>query len=364
MVKRLSLVAFAVLAAGNANAMQIIKDAKNDVQVTGMAYAGHYFGDSKDSEAYGSSTFARFGAKGQTEINEQLSAVGTYEAQLKLNDADSEQKKDSIKVGDEVYEGSAANGTNVRTRYIFGGVDAKDIGLFTFGRQNGAAFATVGNWSDVALTDGYSSNALGTGPDMFGTQRGSDILKYTGVFGPATVAASHKFTTARDTSTEDKDNSASTLAASYEVVKNFSLGAAYTEGNRGDENVDLWLAGAKYDDKTLYAAVVYANGTDFLKSGVDHTAYETALGYTFVNGITLMTTWEKQRVEQNGTKKDGYNAYTFGAKYAFTKALSVAAEYRVNNRDKEDYGAFTEYGAGVTKVDSGDDFQLAVKYLF
>ena len=36
----------------------------------------------------------------------------------------------------------------------------------------------------------------------------------------------------------------------------------------------------------------------------------------------------------------------------------------MNERNKEDYGAFTEYGAGVTKVDSGDDFQLAVKYMF
>lgn len=374
MIKRLSLVALAVFAAGNANAIQVIKDAKNDVQVTGLAYAGHIFGDEKTSEAYGSNTFARFGAKAKTEINEKLTAIGTYEAQLKLNDAESEQSKDAVydTKGNKTGTGSNSTGTNVRTRFVFGGVDAKDIGAFTYGRQNGAVYGTVANWSDVGLTDGSTGNATGITADKFGTGRGSDILKYTGKFGDATVAASYKFGTSRDTATQDKDNSAYGLAASYDIVKNFSLGAAYADGNRAQttagvdaKNAKLTIAGAKYDDKTIYAALVYAHGTDFLAENVDHNAYETALGYTFSNGFGLLTTWEKQRVDDNGTKKDGYDAYTFGATYAFSKALSVAAEYRLNNREQNNYGAFTEYGvSGAAKVDSGNDYQLAVKYQF
>ncbi len=374
MIKRLSLVALAVFAAGNANAIQVVKDAKNDVQITGLAYAGHIFGDDKKSEAYGSNTFARFGAKGKTAINDKLTAIGTYEAQLKLNDPESEQSKDVIydANGNKIGTGSNATGTNVRTRFIFGGIDAKDVGTFTYGRQNGAVYGTVVNWTDVGLTDGYSGNATGIGADKFGQGRGSDILKYSGTFGPATLAASYKFGTTRDTDTLDKDNSSYGLAASYEIVKNFSLGAAYANGKRTQTNssVDsadgkLWAAGAKYDDKTIYAALLYADATDFLAQNIDHTAYETALGYTFSNGFGLLTTWEKQRVDDNGTKKDGYNAYTLGATYAFSKALSVAAEYRINNRDKNDYYAFTEYGAsGAAKVDSANDFQVALKYLF
>ena len=373
MIKRLSLVALAVFAAGNANAIQVVKDAKNDVQVTGLAYAGHIFGDEKKSEAYGSNTFARFGAKGKTAINDTLTAIGTYEAQLKLNDAESEQSKDVVTLSDGTkVNGSNATGTNVRTRFVFGGFDAKDVGTFTYGRQNGAVYGTVANWSDVGLTDGYSGNATGIAADKFGTSRGSDIFKYTGTFGAATVAASYKFGTARDSATLDKDNSAYGLAASYDIVKNFTLGAAYADGKRAQTsaNVDakdakLWVAGAKYDDKTIYAALVYANATDFLAQNVDHTAFETALGYTFSNGFGLLTTWEKQRVDDNGTQKNGYNAYTLGATYAFSKALSVAAEYRINNRDKNDYCAFTEYGAsGAAKVDSANDFQVALKYLF
>jgi len=382
MIKRLSLVALAVFAAGNANAIQVVKDAKNDVQVTGLAYASHTFGDEKNSETYGSNTFARLGAKGKTAINDTLTAVGTYEAQLKLNDAESEQSKDNISVpvyddtgtqiGTTKGSGSNATGTNVRTRFIFGGLDVKDVGTFTFGRQNGAVYSTVANWSDVGLTDGYSGNATGIAADKFGTGRGSDIFKYTGVFGAANVAASYKFGTARDSATLDKDNSAYGLAASYDVVKNFSLGASYADGKRAQttagvdaKDAKLWVAGAKYDDKTIYAALVYANATDFLAENVDHTAFETALGYTFKNGFGLLTTWEKQRVDNNGTKQNGYNAYTLGTTYAFSKALSVAAEYRINNREKTDYSAFTEYGvSGATKVDSANDFQLAVKYCF
>ena len=374
MIKRLSLVALAVFAAGNANAIQVVKDAKNDVQITGLAYAAHIFGDEKNSESYGSNTFARFGAKGKTAINDKLTAIGTYEAQLKLNDPENEQSKDVIydSEGNKIGTGSNSTGTNVRTRFIFGGIDAKDIGTFTYGRQNGAVYSTVANWTDVGLTDGYSGNATGIGADKFGQGRGSDILKYSGVYGPATLAASYKFATARDSDTLDKDNSAYGLAAAYEIVKNFNLGAAYSNGKRSQTSNyvepaegKFWAAGAKYDDKTIYAALIYADANDFLAQNVDHIAYETALGYTFSNGIGLLTTWEKQRVDDNGTKKDGYNAYTLGASYAFSKALSVAAEYRINNREKNDYNAFTEYGAsGAPKVDSANDFQLALKYLF
>lgn len=374
MIKRLSLVALAVFAAGNANAIQVVKDAKNDVQVTGLAYASHTFGDEKSSEAYGSNTFARLGAKGKTAINDTLTAVGTYEAQLKLNDAESEQSKDAIydSTRNKIGTGSNATGTNVRTRLIFGGVNVKDVGTFTFGRQNGAVYSTVANWSDVGLTDGYTGNATGIAADKFGTQRGSDIFKYTGVFGAANVAASYKFGTARDSATLDKDNSAYGLAGSYDIIKNFSLGAAYADGKRAQttagvdaKDAKLWELGAKYDDKTVYAALVYTDATDFLAENVDHTSFETALGYTFKNGFGLLTTWEKQRVDNNGTKQNGYNAYTLGTTYAFSKALSVAAEYRINNREKSDYYAFTEYGvSGATKVDSANDFQLAVKYLF
>jgi hypothetical protein len=48
MIKRLSLVALAVFAAGNANAIQVVKDAKNDVQLNALVHAGYFFWRSKD----------------------------------------------------------------------------------------------------------------------------------------------------------------------------------------------------------------------------------------------------------------------------------------------------------------------------
>ena len=381
MIKRLSLVALAVFAAGNANAIQVVKDAKNDVQVTGLAYAGHIFGDLKNSALYGWNTFLGFGADAKREINDQLTAMGKYEGQFKLNNPDSEQNFASGVNGSDNSGSGDAQGTNVRTRFIFGGVKAKDIGSFTFGRQNGAVYGAVTSWTDVAYTDSYSANATGIAADRFGTQRGSDILKYEGVFGNAKVAASYKFRTTRDTATLDQNNSAYGLAGSYEVVKNFSLGAAYANGDRAQtatsantDNAKLFAGAAKYDDKSLYAALVYVKGTDFLANNVDHTAYETALGYTFSNGFGLLTTWEKQRIDNAGTKQDGYNAYTFGTTYNFTKNLSAALEYRVNNLGKDAYAAaavraygdYSKTGSTYNSaaVDAANDYQLAIKYLF
>lgn len=49
----------------------------------------------------------------------------------------------------------------------------------------------------------------------------------------------------------------------------------------GEEDAKLWLLSAKYDNKALYAALSYADGSDFLATGKDHTGWEGALGYNF-----------------------------------------------------------------------------------
>lgn len=381
MMKRISLVALAVFVAGHANAVQLIKDDKNDVKLTGLAYAGHFFGDQKNSASYGSKNYLRFGTDASTQIDDRLTAIGKYEAQFQLNNPESEQNFTSTVNSSDNGGSGDAIGTNVRTRVIFGGVKDKEIGSFTFGRQFGAMYATVASWTDVGYTDGYTASAAGTSPDRFGSHRSSDMLKYTGVFGKATVAANYKFNTSRDTSTLDRDNSAYGLAGSYEVLKNFTLGTAYVNGDRAQtstsantDNAKLMMGGAKYDDKSLYAALVYAKGTDFLANNVDHTAYETALGYTFTNGIGVLATWEKQNVDNAGVKSEGYNAYTVGSQYAINKNLTIAVEYRLNNLGKDAYApaAVREYGdyskTGSTynspAVDAANDYQIAVKYLF
>jgi len=51
---------------------------------------------------------------------------------------------------------------------------------------------------------------------------------------------------------------------------------------------------------------------------------------------------------------------TLGAKYQFNRQLSVAAEYRLNNRGAEDQ--FKDVSGQLT--DAKDDMQLAMRYDF
>jgi outer membrane pore protein E len=250
-----------------------------------------FFGDQKTSEYYGNNTFVRGGASGKTKINDDISAIGFYEGQIKLSNAESEAQKDSVTINGTTYNTNSSVGTNLTTRFVYGGLDVKNVGAFTFGRQFGAIKHVVG-WTDVGLTSDYTGNATGNAADKFGTGRSSDQFKYVGTFGQAKVFTNYKFASNRDSATLDKDSTAFGFGSSYDISQKVSIGAAYADGNRAQttagvdaKDAKLWVTGAKYDDKTIYAALVYANGTDFLAENVDHTAFETALGYTFKNGF-------------------------------------------------------------------------------
>ncbi|QMV14582.1 porin [Vibrio spartinae] len=370
-----------VFIAPQLQAYQLIKDNDNDVKLTGMAYAGHFFGNEKNSANYGSNNFLRFGVDAKTAIDEKLTAIGRYEAQFKLNNPDSEQNFASNVNSSDNRNAGDAQGTNIRTRLIFIGLGVKDIGTFTFGRQWSPNADTFTGWTDIGYTDGYTGAALGLGTDRFASARASDVLKYSGVFGKAHILASYKFKTKRDTSTLDKDNSAYNLAMTYDLPMHMSVGAGFINGNRPQSTAGvstsdpkLYLTGLKYDDSSWYAAVTASKGTDFLTNGVDHKGIETALRYTFTNGFGLLTTWEKQTVDVNGKSLDSHNSTTLGAIYNFNQHLSVSFEYRINSLDKNAwdpaavraYGDYSKTSGSYNSeaVDAADDYQFAVKYLF
>ena len=225
----------------------------------------------------------------------------------------------------------------------------------------------------MSLSDGYGYQALGVGTDTFGTVRSSDLLKYSAKFGDlksgkstngAQVDVSYKF----DGNNTEEVSSASAdqaygLSASYTLIDSLSFGAGYNVGTRdktNEEDAKLWLLGAKYDNKTWYAALNYADGSDWLATGTDHSGIEAAVGYTFANGIGLLAMYNSQEAEKLGKKYDTVNYYTLGTQYQFNKALRAIAEYRIQNLDGQDYAA----AGGHAPYAAKDDYQLAVRYDF
>lgn len=352
-MKKLTVVALALTAAFQAQAVEVYKNDTTMVDLYGRVYAGHFFGTKKTLDANGDITkdysakqganqFVRLGAKAENQIQSDLKALAQYEVQMYINNSEKTIKESN---------------DNLRTRLAFAGVGG-DWGTVTFGRQKGA-MGTIVDWTDVALSDGYGAEATGAGTDNFATNRAGSVLKYSGKFDALQFDASYKLDGGDTEETSDKGKDAAYGAAlAYTLPFNLSLGTAYNVGLRdksGEQDAKLWLVSAKYDNKAAYAAFTYADGSDFLGTGKDHTGYEAALGYNFANGFGLMALWNKQTVEQSGKPDtDKVDYYTLGAHYKFNKSLRVIGEYRINNLDSV---------AG-TPAATKNDFQLAARYDF
>lgn len=355
-MKKLTIVALTMAAANQVQAVEVYKNDTAMVDLYGRVYAGHFFGDKKEgvSEAnpngshdysakQGANQFVRLGAKAQTQIQSGLNALAQYEVQMYINDS-------------EKTLGANGNADNLRTRLAFAGL-AGDWGTVTFGRQKGAMGSIV-DWTDVALSDGYGAEGTGAGTDNFATNRAGSVFKYSGTFNGLQFDASYKLDSNDSEEITNKDSDAALGAAlSYTLPFNLSIGSAYNVGMRdksGESDAKLWLISTKFDNKAVYAALTYADGSDFLATGTDHTGWEAALGYNFNNGFGLMALWNKQEQEKAGVKKDNKDYYTLGAHYKFNKNLRVIGEYRINNLDSV---------AGKASANK-DDFQLAARYDF
>ena len=92
-VKVLSLLVPALLVAGAANAAEIYNKDGNKLDLYGKVDGLHYFSD--DNSKDGDQSYMRFGLKGETQINDQLTGYGQWEYQANLNKAEetTEEKK-------------------------------------------------------------------------------------------------------------------------------------------------------------------------------------------------------------------------------------------------------------------------------
>ncbi|MGL4204854.1 MAG: porin [Aeromonadaceae bacterium] len=386
-MKKLTAVAVALLAATSAaQAAEVYKNERMALDMYGRIYAGQFMGTKKGagtsatqdySEKVGANQFIRFGVKADSAITGTMKAIAQYEIQSYIGNSEKINNVSCSSSTSEAADGKHTTTTSckddaLRTRLAFAGVKSDNWGQVTFGRQKGA-IAQVSDWTDVSLSDGYGYQALGVGTDTFGTVRSSDLLKYSAKFGDlksgksnngAQVDVSYKFdgNKVEETSSASADQ-AYGLSASYTLIDSLSFGAGYNVGTRdktNEEDAKLWLLGVKFDNKSWYAALNYADGSDWLATGTDHTGIEAALGYTFANGFGLLAMYNKQEAEKSGKKYDTVDYYTLGTQYQFNKSLRAILEYRLQNLDAEDYTA----AGGKAPFATKDDYQLAVRYDF
>ncbi|HCR0432736.1 TPA: porin, partial [Enterobacter kobei] len=148
----LALVVMGVVASASVHAAEVYNKNGNKLDVYGKVKAMHYISD--DDTKDGDQTYVRFGFKGETQINDQLTGYGRWEAEFAGNKAESDSSQ--------------------KTRLAFAGLKLKDFGSLDYGRNLGALY-DVEAWTDMFPEFGGDSSAQ---TDNFMTKRASGLATY------------------------------------------------------------------------------------------------------------------------------------------------------------------------------------------
>lgn len=350
----LSLMVPALLvAAGSANAAEIYNKDGNKLDLFGKVDGLHYFSD--DDGTDGDQSYLRFGFKGETEVNDQITGYGQWEYQAALNTAES--------------EGTA----NSYTRIGFAGLKFGDAGSLDYGRNYGVTY-DIGAWTDVLPEFGGDTY----GADNFLFQRGNGMATYrnTNFFG---LVDGWNFAVQY----QGKNGDGWGLSTTYDLGSGFGIGAAMFQSDRtNDQNgrnnpailgrgdkAEAYTGGLKYDANNIYLAAMYTKSYNATRFGdSDSAAYgyadkaenwELVAQYQFDFGLRPSLAYVTSRGTdiQGWGKQDLKKYIDVGATYYFNKNMSTYVDYQINLLDDND---FTD-AAG---VNTDDVVALGLVYQF
>lgn len=355
--KVLALVIPALLAAGAAHAAEVYNKDGNKLDLYGKVDGLHYFSDNSGSD--GDQTYVRFGFKGETQINDQLTGYGQWEYNVQAN----------------ITEGEGANSW---TRLAFAGLKFGDYGSFDYGRNYGVLYDVEG-WTDMlpefggdsyTYADNYMTgraNGVATyrNTDFFGLVDGlSFALQYQGNnenSGNGNEGTNNR-TDDDDFRRENGDGFG--ISTTYDFGMGFSAGAAYTTSDRTNDQVsrgeqyakgdkaDAWTAGLKYDANNIYLATMYSETRNMTPYGsLDSYAhggvanktqnFEVTAQYQFDFGLRPAVSFLMSKgkdLVNNGVNddKDLVKYADVGATYYFNKNFSTYVDYKINLLDDDD----------------------------
>jgi len=357
MMKRniLAVVIPALLAAGAANAAEIYNKDGNKLDLYGKAVGLHYFSDDAGND--GDQSYVRFGFKGETQINSQMTGYGQWEYNLQANNS----------------EGSDAQNNN-KTRLGFAGLKFGDAGSIDYGRNYGVVYDAIG-WTDVLPEFGGDSGYS----DNFMNGRSTGLLTYrnTNFFGLVdgwNFALQYQGKNDRsDTRRANGDGYG--VSTSYTSPIGVGVAAAYSSSDRtnlqsqgsvlnsdGDvvatgigagKRAENWATALKYDANNVYLAAMYGetrNSTP-ISGNVDLTGTGTTTSVSgFANkaqNIELVAQYQFDfglrpsiaYVQSKGKDIEGIGDADLvkyievGATYYFNKNMATYVDYKINQLD-------------------------------
>ncbi|MJP97615.1 porin OmpS1 [Salmonella enterica subsp. enterica] len=367
--KVLALLVPALLVAGAANAAEVYNKNGNKLDLYGKVDGLRYFSDDAGSD--GDQTYARFGFKGETQINDMLTGYGQWEYNIQADSSEGE-------------------GANSWTRLGFAGLKFGEYGSFDYGRNYGVIY-DIEAWTDAlpefggdtyTQTDVYMlgrTNGVATyrNTDFFGLVEGLNFaLQYQGNNENGGAGEGTGNGGSRKLARENGDGFG--MSASYDFDFGLSLGAAYSSSDRtdnqvargygdgmnernnyaGGETAEAWTVGAKYDAYNVYLAAMYAetrnmtyygggNGED--NGGIANKTqnFEVVAQYQFDFGLRPSIAYLQSKGKDLGgqevhrgnwryTNKDLVKYVDVGMTYYFNKNMSTYVDYKINLLDEDD----------------------------
>ena len=277
----LALMMMGFVASTATQAAEVYNKNANKLDVYGKIKAMHYFSDydSKD----GDQTYVRFGIKGETQINDDLTGYGRWESEFSGNKTESDSSQ--------------------KTRLAFAGVKLKNYGSFDYGRNLGALY-------DVDLTLQYQ-----------GKNEGREAKKQNG------------------------DGVGTSLSYDF-GGSDFAVSAAYTSSDRtNDQNLlargqgskaEAWATGLKYDANNIYLATMYSETRKMtpISGGFANKAqnFEAVAQYQFDFGLrpSLGYVLSKGKDIEGVGSEDLVNYIDVGLTYYFNKNMNAFVDYKIN----------------------------------
>ncbi|PLV58599.1 MULTISPECIES: porin [unclassified Erwinia] len=318
-----------LLASTAAQASEIYNKDGNKLDLNGKINVGHLFSD--DASNDGDVSYARFGFKGETQINQYLTGYGQWQYNFQLNKSE----------GSDALSGD-------KTRLGFAGLKFGKFGSFDYGRNYGLVYDTLAftdvlpkfggdsGFSDVFLSSRSTGVATYRNKDFFGLVDGLNFgLQYEGKnerTGTDAVRRSNGDGFALTASyTSDFGLGA---VASYASIKRLAVQNAAPRGD-GDR-AEHWATGVKYDANQVYVATIYGNthnatpiGGGFANKAVN---FEAVAQYQFLNGFrpSLAYVTSKGKDIEGIGDADIVKYASLGAYYYFNKNFNAYAEYKFN----------------------------------
>ncbi|WP_053145770.1 porin OmpF [Erwinia billingiae] len=363
MMKRniLALVIPALLAAGAANAAEIYNKDGNKLDLYGKAVGLHYFSDNDGND--GDNTYVRFGFKGETQINDQLTGYGQWEYNIQANHSEG---------GSDAQDGN-------KTRLGFAGLKFAEFGSIDYGRNYGVVYDAIG-WTDMLPEFGGDSGYS----DNFMNGRSTGLLTYrnTNFFGLVDgwdFALQYQGKNERSDDNRRANGDGYGISTSYVSPIGVGIVGAYSSSDRtngqasGVRNVtnndgdtvgtigdngagkraEAWATALKYDANNIYLAAMYGETRNATPFSTTATATDTGVTgninsfankaqniefvaqYQFDFGLRPSIAY----VQSKGKDIDGIGDADLvkyidvGATYYFNKNMSTYVDYQINQLD-------------------------------